>query len=410
MSERTEQLSTPEEISLGQEIAETYRGWRRVDKFLDPANQIEVIETELVEKDFDRVNITSRTDALMHLASLRTRLAHIYSPFADFSYDTISASIMYAHALDGRKFTLNEYARGTIGIEPKPPEDDELKEQKEEVDKAAINAHIEPTPEGYDAHFNQGGLTRKQIKEEFTSSKETSVPIVAEALGLSHLLPLNYVEKFVNLKKAFWRFHSANRRNGVLFELNTASHVRWVKGGPEELAAHELAGHVLQGQSWRQNIRAGIINPGYGILPAPDPVEWQSEGIASTLPFLIPELYAALTPIGSFTVEASYLNRLVMYRLHVMANENYPAEDIKAFVKRFLPYETDGRIERQIEMRTTNPFARCYQLTYCDGAYYFANTAKKLGPEKTIALLKTLYRQPMTPDQVKKVVAELQHS
>lgn len=407
-TERSQAESNSEELNIGHQVIEIYRAWSRIDQYLDPVNQIEVIETELVDQDFEQVVVASRNEAIEKLKQVRENISKHPSPLTDFLCSNISATCTYIQALGGQAFDLSDYALRTIGIEPKPANIDEIRAQKEKVDEAASQAGIEPTIENYDRHFNQNRLTPDEIRDEFEKSRDQLVPIVAKTLGLSHLLPLAYEEHFIETdKEAFWAFHSANRRKGAKFEINIAPHIRWVKGRPGELAHHEIAGHLLQQQSWRLNIDAGIINPAYGVIPAPSPESWQSEGVASSLPYLIPELYEALDPIGKFTIETSYLNRLIWNEIHIRTNEGVPVQELKDFFKKFIPYETDDRIEKGIRSRTQNPFARTYQLTYSDGTRYFVRTTRELGPEKSIQLLKALYEKPMTPLQIKNLVSQL---
>lgn len=405
MTTELERRPTPEEIRLGQQAIEIYRGWARADKFLDQENGIEVIETDLVDIDFERIDVTSRPDAISQLASLRNQITP-GSPFSDYLNSAITSSITLSQAIDGQTFELSDYSRKTIGIEPQPTTKDELDEQQEIRDEEFSAAGFAPTPENYDHHFNRDRISPDEVIREFKEASARLVPIVARTLGLSHLLPLEYTQEFVSLD-APWTFHMTHRRGGSKLELNNHPNVRWVKGRPEELSYHELAGHQLQYLYLRENIENGTLNSAYGVIQAPGPLSWQDEGIACTLPSFIPELYEAMSPIGRFMAQAYHLNRMVMNNLHIMANEGIPTEEIKKFAKHYLPYETDERLERQIKIRSQNPCHRAYQLTYCDGAPYFASEASELGPEKSIVFLITLYRRPMTPDQVKNLVATL---
>lgn len=409
MAKTPERRFGPEQdqARLGRRFVETYRAWRNTGEMLDTGNQIRPIETELVDQDFSPAFVSSRKDAYSKLSGLRGVLFGD-APVYEFMRGHIDATLVYMDALDGRNFQpkFPDYVRLTSGFEPHPLPLEALDSQKKVSDRAAINAGIDPSPEGLKRHFDTG-ISKEEIREEFTESKNRLVPIIARALDLEYLLPLKYDEQFVELPDAFWKFHSANERAGSSFEINVHPNIRWAKGSPEELATHEVGGHLLQTSSWRKNIGEGKLNPAFGLLSAPNPIQWQSEGLASTLPLILPEVYEAMTPIGKFTMESSHLSKLAWHNGHLMINEGHDVNEVKEFIRKYIPYETDARLERQITMRRDNPFVRTYMLNYSDGANYFVNASQELGPQKTVDLLKALYHQPMTPDQVKAHVAIL---
>ncbi len=166
--------------------------------------------------------------------------------------------------------------------------------------------------------------------------------------------------------------------------------------------------HLLQGWSWRKNIREGIISPGYGITNIPGPEQWQSEGIAMVMPFLFPDLYNTLTEFGKFAVELAYYNELVYNRAHLDINKSKADRtDIIEYVGELLPNEPMERIVDVLDRRAYSPRHRSYLLSYGDGERYFRTLVETLNEAERIDLVREFCKQPMTPVQVRAKVRQL---
>jgi hypothetical protein len=389
------------EQELGEYTVQLYRAWHELEK----SGPVDVIDFDLINQDFPSIGLNSRQDVLDRFSAIR--LHSVESPAQEFLCAKLLASKSYLKSLEGEYIPFREYCEQTVGIVPEMFSEEGLIQQRNQADEALDKLGYKPTPEGYKNYFPENILQTDEIQRQFNKAKEKSNEIIARALGLQHLLPMDYKESIVS-EDAYWICFISGQKTGMDFKINVhpRNRIRWVKGTPETISAHEMGGHLMQALSWRENIRNGLINPLYGVTSIPGPEQWACEGMADALPALIPELYAGFSNEAKFMHQLKVLSSMVKNNTHIMANDGQELSTIKDYTNKYHPFETIERIEKGFKDATESPYLRAYLMTYNDGMPYFNNLGKDLGI-KSLQLLKELYKRPMTPTQVKKFVETL---
>lgn len=405
MDERKEIIVSPEELAFGKQIVELYRAW---DKFEEKelGDKVDGIDFDLVGEDFEKMTITSRREAIEKLEEISASITPSTPTLTFFKAKALSSST-YLRALEGETFLIEDYVSRTLGIQPALEPTTGLEEQKERTDEAFARLGYRPTADQFIQFFQENLLDKEEIVSDFNTAKERLTPKVAAALDLQDLLPLDYEESFVEIDE-YWICWIMGQKGKMDFRINLhpKNKIRWFKGSPELLAAHEMMGHLLQALNFKDKIAKGVLNPGFGVTSIPGPEQWAFEGMADALPILIPTVYQSLSDHGRFAFEANHLKDLVSNNVHIMVNHGVNLEETKKYVRKYRPYETDERIEREVQDCSSHPLFRAYLLTYSDGGRFFVRTARDLGG-KTKGLLRDLYNSPMTPDQIKQRANEL---
>lgn len=406
MSERREFEQTQEELRVGRQIVELYRAWDRFEEE-QMDDEVDGIDFDLVDEDFDQIAINSRREAIEKLEEISASIIPLTPTLTFFKTKTL-ASATYLRAIEGETFPLEDYIASTLGIEPALEPTAGLEEQKDKTDEAFAQLGYRPTNDQYIQFFQENLLEKEEIVSDFNKAKEKLTPIVVGTLDLQSLLPLDYEEMFVEIDEYWicWTRGQRGRKMDFRINLHPKNKIRWFKGSPEILASHEMMGHLLQALSFKDKITKRLLNPGFGVISIPGPEQWAFEGMADVLPVMIPSVYESLSVHGKFAFEAAHLRDLVFNNVHIMVNRGVELAEIKNYVRKYLPYETDERIEREVKDRSSHSLFRAYLLTYSDGGRFFVRATRDLG-NKTTELLKDLYNIPMTPDQIKERVKQL---
>jgi hypothetical protein len=388
------------EYELGVYTLGLFRAWHELEK------GIEIIDFDLIDQDFPVINTASRKDIQSGLQSIIEKSTG-NTPTQEFLQAKALGSLTYLQALEGEKLPFSDYCEKTVGITPEMVSGQRLDQQKQKTDEALSKLGYDTTAEGYNSYFTENQLEAEDIRKQFNDAKEKSNTLIVNTLGLQKLLPLQYDESFVE-EDAYWICWVRGQRGGMDLRINLhpRNKIRWVKGTPERVASHEMGGHIVQALSWKENIKNGIINPGFGITSIPGQEQWACEGMADALPALIPELYDGFSDEAKFMYELKILSNMVRNNTHIMSNDEPNPLAIIEYTKRFLPFETDERIEKGVTDATRSPYLRSYLMTYNDAMPYFNDLGRRL-KERCTPLLKELYKRPMTPAQVKAIAANL---
>ncbi|GEM_PF-2585556 len=403
-----ERRQTPErEREIGSEIVRVYRAWHELER--ERNTGVEVIDFDLAPDSlrFDKNPFSQRADVIEALGRLSGEI-DTNTTAGEFLHAKTVASSAYLRALEGEKMPLSPYLEQTLAIAPSLIPEEEIEAQFRRADKIFRQfGQKRLDRNSWPAFLETARLTPLDIQSTFTAAKEKLVPIIQKAIGQD--FELVYELQFMNVDRPWINWISGDA-SGFIFRINShpRNQERWFRGVTERLAVHEMGGHLVQVNSWRENIRAGVINPGYGVTAIPGPEQWSCEGMADVLAFLVPGLYENLSLHGQFSTEYTLLKDMVYNNAHIRVNE--PGEDadrIHSYVQLYLPSETDERTSFVLGLLQNDPRYRAYYYTYSSGGYHLRRYADILSEFGKIALLKDLYAKPMTPRQIQRRVEEM---
>ena len=365
------------EGELGNQIVRMFRSWHR----LEEANGtgVDVIDFDLAPIHLQSAwtPFFSRQDVMRTLGDMSGEIV-TNTPAGEFLHAKTVASLAFLEALEGDKKPLDVYLEQTVGIHPTLIPESEIEEQYQRVNNIFLqfgNGNLDK--EGWASFFETAQLSPEEIETTFIEAKDLLVPIVQDNVGQN--FTLDYTLEFQTVDKP-WINRISGDPTGFYFRVNRhpRNQQRWFRGVTEALAVHEMGGHLVQAMTWKKNIQTGLINPGYGVTAIPGPEQWNCEGMADTLAFLVPGLYEKLSPYGKFAVEYTYLKDMVYNNAHIFVNE--PDTDItktQAYVQSYIPSETDERASSILTLLQNDPRYRSYYYTYSSGGYHHRRFAEQ---------------------------------
>lgn len=302
---------------------------------------------------------------------------------------------------------IAEYLGETMGLTahlaPSIRPEEVLDQQRQRVKSSYANvSDYEYSEDGWRRYLDSARLNPYGIKGGFHNANEKFQPLIERAMGRE--FKTRFDIKFVR-ENEYWIAWFSARPEGHSVRINThpRNERRWLKGREEVLFIHEAGVHEAQADSWEENVKNGVINPGYGVVPVPGPAQWGSEGFASTLPDFVPEMYDQLSPDGKFVYELQLLTDLVYGNVHLWANgfEGHPG-DLHEYIWQYLPGETKFSIDRALDERTINPKLRSYLLSY-PASHDFREYAAWMTQDQRNAFIRALNYSPRTPIEIDEI-------
>lgn len=411
----------------GAEVVYLLRSWQdREDK--RKRGRIEIVDFDLAgdvdplipDEDISRpAAIPTRARMLFTLSQIREHFDP-ESLDGQFMRSRIKSHIALVNAAEQRQsYSLGEYLEETLGLVEGSevnfglvPEED-INSQRQIVANFFSDLGFDFTRWGWNKFFQELSLDPTQIQEKYLQAERVLVPIMQEVLGVD-IKPEYHVD-FVDEKDASWINWTKGDSTGFQLRINTHpnTRMRWFEGVPERLVAHEVLAHMFEGYSWRDNIKKGLINPGYGITSVPGPEQWHCEGFGNTVPYFIPEIYNALSPVGKFATELRLLETWVMRNAQILTDQNIGnIPEYAGYALDLLPNFTEENVTRDLELRISNPSERAYKAAY-GGSFEHVKYARRLASanpvlDKRLELVKFFLTQPATPLQIAHKVAELE--
>lgn len=364
------------------------------------------------------------------------RLAEIIDPNTPDGHlllKRIEATKLYIIALSSKKVPpAREYLEGTFGLTSdasifKPVPDKDVENMWEQVVNKFSNC-TELTLTRNDREIWAKFVRTNRItptRASFRQIEEQLVPIMQKVVGVKDRP--NYRIQFVNIP-AYWMNWTDYDELGTRLRINEHANVRsrWRQGVDVRLFIHEILIHAFESHICAENIRLGKINPGYGIWTVPGP-EQHVEGKANTLPYFIPELYAALSDVAKFEVDYRVYEGFIQRNAHLYSNGLVPFDgSVKEYLLDNLPSMDEKRAKTFIDSVTKDPRDTSYRLAYGFGYEYY-RLAQRLAPQpksppflsigkphaevdKRIVFMKRSFEYPRTWDQTERLVEEIDPS
>lgn len=358
-----------------------------------------------------------------HMLFRLSQIAEHFDPEStggQFMRARIRAHLALVFASERRRFyPLDEYLEETLGLTRgsevafiSVPEEELTQQRRKVIDLFSLQG-FDFNRTGWESFFKEAQLDPIQVESMYREAEDKLVPIMQQAVGADY--KPDYRIEFVNKEVEWINWSSGNEESGLQLLINTHESLlnRWFLGVPERLVSHEELVHMFEAFSWRENIRNELINPGYGLTTVPGPEQWHCEGFGNTLPFFIPEIYEALTPVGRFSVELRLLETWIFRNAHISVNDDPERlSEMTGYISDLLPNTNPITVRRYLEQRLSNSLSRAYQGAY-GGSYEHRQYAKRLESlnkefDKRLELVKFFLTQPATPLQIARKVADLE--
>lgn len=397
--------------SLGQEMYAIFDGWDELEEKI--GSGVQLIDLRMVPPlryHYGKFNFQNRNDVVEHLVEMTGSVAS-ETMEGEFVLSRVDSALAYMAALEGREVSLEEYQRRTNGITKLDPfSEGELSEIFDVVD----------------THFRELGYDKFDVKQwdrfqrerqksplelirGFKQTQRRIGPIVKEVVGNNFNLDgRSYKTEVVNMPKP-WINSLTGGPDKYAYKVNIfpKNSFRLFPGMDEFLPIHEVGGHLGQALRWRGGIRDERISDVYDFTTIPGPEQVINEGLADSLPFLLPVIWdEVLSPEGKFATIHTALRNMVLGNVHLMAQDREGGNllDIYEFVATWLPSEPSWRIPVLIHERGEDPRYRSYGYTYTHGDKFFRDARKSLSQDKVFELVRFCYEQPVTLKQAQEFV------
>jgi len=376
---------------MDQHLVDLYRAW---DKLERTQHENSILDFDLAPAaPFGPVG--SREEVLERLERSAADLSGETSWEMKLAVARLKASAAYLRALLGETADFASYIEQTLGIKPRRFEESIIGKQRDVVWSQLQGQYRLPFVKESLRKFQMSSrVYNMNLRQHFEHFRRKWVPEL-----LKHVpVPLDDYKIVVEFasEDAYWKnWISGNlSQHEILLRINTHPRQTWSQGSPETLVIHEYCGHAVQMVNWHRRIEKGELPQFLGILTVHFPDQFLLEGLAESLAYLLPGRLK-LEAKSVVLRELQYYYLLVLNNVHIIANEQSPANALEYAVNR-LPFTPQELIEKEIRDRTENPLFRCYQYVYGIAKESFLSALRPLDPTQCWNVLRRVYDTPMT--------------
>jgi hypothetical protein len=374
-------------------IVALYRGWHTLERQLGGSD---IVDFDL-STTTDQMQFTSRSQVLLALEQCR-RSIDGEDWASQFNRDRLQASIYYLNASLGEQIPFAEYVRSTMGVTPQKFSEVQLLDSFDRVDtlleEIGLKFNVNHKSE-YEAQCLIHDKTT--VKDQINGQVEKWLDRLGKFVDVPQLDRVSVSFAAVD---AYWsNWVSGSVREGFELRVNLHDRVKYPKGMPSLLAAHEYCGHLIQVQQWALNVADGSIDPSYGFTTVHSPEAFMMEGLADVLVYVLAD-EADLNFDERLARELAWHSRLVNNNVQYLINTGHRFHDVFQYCRRYLPFVDDLTIESSIRDRSHDPLGRTYQYVYGIALDYFRQLLADKPCDRQREILQTLYRQPYTKTQM----------
>jgi hypothetical protein len=386
-------------VTSESELIALYRGWQALESDL---GGIDVIDFDLTATT-DRFTFSSRHEVLLALETAGRSLT-VNDINSEFNYARLQASIYYLNACLGEQIPFFDYVEKTMGIIPQRFSEVLLLDSYDRCDALLEEIGLKFCP-NYRAEYETQCLIqdKTQVKAQIHQQLEKWLQRLGQYIQLPELKSVTVSFAEVD---AYWsNWVSGSVCDGFNLRVNLHPRIKYLKGTPSLLAAHEYCGHLIQVQQWAMNLADRTINPSYGFTTVHTPEAFTMEGLADVLVYILAD-ESTLNFDEKLARQLTWHSRLVSNNVHYLINTGHAFRDVFAYCRKYLPFADARTIESSIRDRSCSPLGRTYQYVYGLALDYFRQQFEGR-PDRIGVALPMLYQQPYTKRQLDELFANL---
>jgi hypothetical protein len=137
-----------------------------------------------------------------------------------------------------------------------------------------------------------------------------------------------------------------------------------------------------------------------GLTTVHGPEQFQSEGLAQSLTYFL-DTPESRNPFLVAKREITLYKRMIDNNLHIMINTGRSVEECIAYGKERMPFRTPEGIAHSLASKVNNPQFRCYEHVYGAGSAFVKNLARQTNDQQKQAVLKRVYNEWLSADELK---------
>ncbi|MBI1364171.1 MAG: hypothetical protein GC134_09320 [Proteobacteria bacterium] len=377
--------------SLDTAYVDLLLGWDRLEKSLGADA---VIDFNLLDAD-GGTDFASRWDVLLAVKALRRRAEREANPLA---YRRLGAHEAFLRNRMGEHWDFEPYIAATQGFRFALYGDDVL-----DAARQSLTARLAPWQLALDKDTEKNLETRdteiaeKDVADFYTDFLTRHKPQLEALIGSKADFTVDISFGEVD---QYWAAWVDGRGNAFRLRFNRRHMKQHWRARSIQLALHELFAHLVQMSILRSRIAAGELPAWLGLTTVHGPEQFQSEGLAQTLPLFwqIPE---AQEPLVQTRCALSHFSGLVWHNAHIRLHGGTPLELVVDEVRRWLPWREEGKVAHSLNSLGNHPLYRSYEFVYGASQDFFT----RLAVEKGQAVLPALYTNWLTYDDLLKLRA-----
>src|SRR3990167_1341254 len=319
----------------------------------------------------------------------------------DLAQAQIKASTAFARRLRGERLDPIRYMEDASGLEMSEevvPEETLETQTKTVLTFAQAMGIPELDERSLDGFRNDRQLNDVESKTALEAAVKKSTAQLEKFLGQDFDYPAPIKQEVKDAPYSAWAYTDPTTAEFSIRE-NLFGRI-WTPGRAEEMGSHEGT-HVNRMGKRKDQIRTGNLDRFFGLTTVHGPESAVEEGLAQTITFFIPGAFESLSPEGQFQVQSYILKQMVLSNVSIMLNcgEGADAKTVSEYIYRFLPWESQAEIDRQIIWRTDHKLNQIYLPQYGFGAAHFMRYAANLNDAGKKEFLRQLFSKPYTLKQ-----------
>ena len=379
---------------LQTEIIATYRGWDALEKSLYGSEIIDFDLTRIKKKK----DFFSRSEILKNLEELQSETL-VSDWVSEFASKRLKASIFYLRACLGEVIPFSEYIENTLGIIPEIFPDSYLDKSLEKLNLACQNLGFE-----YSSVYKEKYESICVVQDDTLIRNNIESNIVKWAEKLDKYVTIS-CKKPISISftsvDAYWaNWTSGSLDNGFLLKINLHPRIKYSRGSLSMLALHEYCAHLIQGMNWLELSAHGKLDDVCSFTTVHGPETFLTEGLAESLSYALIDNEDELDFHELLSQCLMRYKNLVNHNVHYMINQGCSFNEVMNYCKARSPFDSDIKIEKEIQDRSLKPLNRVYQFVYGVSQDYFLEKFVDFDEVSKRKCLLSLYQRPYTKSQL----------
>lgn len=363
-------------------------GWDALEQRNGAKGIIDFNVAGIVEAD----RFEHRVDVLEAIVELRRSC----DP-GSFVGQRLTAHETYLRALMGQQFSFDAYVAATQAVLPATLPDRQLRAARTVAETQLAELGVNPNG-SIDDQLSalDPPLPFDTVEQTFRSMLDEHRHSLEDVIGQPVPFELTIEDVEVDEYWSYWVDGAGtefrlrlNRKRGSFTRVECL-----------QFTFHELLAHCGQMKAWATHIAAGNLPRYFGLTTVHAPEQVMLEGLAQTLPLLIPN-EAMTDPVLAVRLALMRHRLMIDNNLHCMINTGATVERCASYHEHWSLGSSTRRAITDLAARGAGPLYRSYLYAYPAGCELFWSAHERLRPEQQAELVRACYRGPQSADAIR---------
>lgn len=372
------------------EICDFLMGWHKLEEKLGGPD---IVDFNLIEHQTGK-EYGSRWEVLNDLEKIQTKTENSNSQTAF----RLKAQNAFLRNLMGEHWDFTRYIENTMGFTPSKFSEKDIEKTRAELEEELslnsikLDEKTEKNLIAKDIVFSPEEAKRFFI-DTFDKNKEALEQIIGK------VIPFNVNVEIVN-EDAYWANWVDGGGENYRLRFNTFNWKVFDKSNSTRLAFHEMLGHFVHVNCWREAISNNELPRHFGLTTVHGPESFQMEGLADSL-YCFFESDDLQDPIFKARVKLQYYKELIINNAQIDINSGKTIDEVVKYIYKYLPYETKDVRAHGLKSWVNSPQFRAYEHVYPRSYNSFKRIAESLSQSQKNEFLKWCYRNYLLPRDIK---------